>query len=58
MLIKTILNKVEKYKSFVYTGARFEVVEGQEALVVDVRSRVLYLIDYTGVDLGARKRWW
>ncbi len=37
--LKTILNKVEKYKSFVYAGVRFEVVEGQEALVVDVRSR-------------------
>ncbi len=39
MLLKTILNKMEKYKSFVYAGVRFEVVEGQEALVVDVRSR-------------------
>ncbi len=37
MLLKTILNKVEKYKSFVYAGAHFETVNDQEALLVDVR---------------------
>lgn len=39
MLIKTLLNKVEKNKSFVYDNEHFEAVEGQEALVVDMRSR-------------------
>ncbi len=39
MLIKTLLNKVEKYESFVYEGVRFEVVEGREALVVEMRAR-------------------
>ena len=40
MLIKTILNKIEKCKSFVYNEqARFEKVHNQEALVIPIKAR-------------------
>jgi transposase len=39
MLIKTILNHIEKHKSFVYTNARFERIHGREAIVVDLEPR-------------------
>ncbi|HAM52757.1 MAG TPA: ISL3 family transposase [Nitrospiraceae bacterium] len=39
MLIKTILNKGEKFKSFVYGKVTMEEVEGKEALVVEVHPR-------------------
>ena len=40
MLIKTILNKIEKCKSFVYKEqARFEMIHNQEALVIPVKAR-------------------
>lgn len=39
MLIKTLLNRVEKVKSFVYRAAQVETVAGEEALVVDIAPR-------------------
>ena len=39
MRIQTILNRVEKFKSFVYGEARLEEQGGGPALVVQVRSR-------------------
>ena len=39
MLIKTLLNKVERFKSFVYGSARVTMVAGTEALVIDIEPR-------------------
>jgi transposase len=39
MLVKTVLNHVEHFKSFVFSTVRFQVVRGSEALVVDVKPR-------------------
>lgn len=39
MLIKTILNKVEKFKSFVYRKITMETIAGTDALVVEVKPR-------------------
>lgn len=39
MLIKTVLNKVERFKSFIYGDCRFSVVGGFEALVIDIKPR-------------------
>ena len=39
MRIQTILNRVEKYKRFVYGGAKFEELADGLALVVPVRPR-------------------
>ncbi len=39
MRIQTILNRVEKFKSFVYGAARLEEHEGGPALVVQIEPR-------------------
>ncbi len=39
MHIQTILNRVEKFKSFAYGKAHWEDVQGDPALVIRVRSR-------------------
>jgi len=39
MLIKTLLNKVEKFKSFVYKSVKFDSVMGTEVLVVQIVAR-------------------
>jgi len=39
MLVKTLLNRAEKFKSFVYDNPRFEKVEGQIALVINILPR-------------------
>jgi len=39
MLIKTLLNKVERFKSFVYGAIYVQLVDGVEALVVDIEAR-------------------
>jgi len=39
MLIKTLLNKVERFKSFVYGSIRVKLVGGVEALVIDIEPR-------------------
>jgi len=39
MLIKTLLNKVEHFKSFVYGTTQIMLVAGVEALVVDITAR-------------------
>lgn len=39
MLIKTLLNKVERFKSFVYGTAQIMFIDGAEALVIDIVSR-------------------
>ena len=36
MLIKTLLNKVERFKSFVYTTTQIMLIGGVEALVIDI----------------------
>ncbi len=39
MLIKTLLNKVERFKSFVYGTVCFKQVNGVEALIIDIVPR-------------------
>jgi len=39
MLVKTVLNKVEHFKSFVFGTVIFEKIEGAEALVIEVNAR-------------------
>ena len=39
MLIKTLLNKVERFKSFVYGSTRVMLIGGTEALVIDINPR-------------------
>lgn len=39
MLIKTLLNKIERFKSFVYGKIQLETVAGEVALVVDMQPR-------------------
>ncbi|MCK4620591.1 MAG: ISL3 family transposase [Desulfuromonadales bacterium] len=39
MLIKTLLNKVERFKSFVYGSVCVLLVDGTEALVIDIEPR-------------------
>lgn len=39
MLIKTILNKIEKYKSFVYKKITLEKVDNQDALIMEIKPR-------------------
>lgn len=39
MLIKTILNKIEKFKSFVYGKTYWETRNGEEVVVVELSSR-------------------
>ena len=39
MLIKTLLNKVERFKSFVYGATQVKLVDGVEALVIDIEAR-------------------
>jgi len=39
MLIKTLLNKVERFKSFVYGTTQIMFVDGVEALVIDIVPR-------------------
>ena len=39
MLIKTLLNKVERFKSFVYGSVCIMLVNGTEALVIDIEPR-------------------
>ena len=39
MQIKTLLNKVENFKSFVLKAVSLEVIKGREALVTDIKPR-------------------
>jgi len=39
MLIKTLLNKIERFKSFIYGDARFQSIKGSEAPVIDIKAR-------------------
>jgi len=39
MLIKTLLNKVERFKSFVYGSTSVQLVDGVEALIIDIKPR-------------------
>ena len=39
MLITTILNKIEKYKSFVYKKAYLEQISGEEAIIIKIEPR-------------------
>ena len=39
MLIKTLLNKVERFKSFVYGSVWGQLVDGVEALIIDIEPR-------------------
>lgn len=40
MLLKTLLNKIEKYSSFVYKKVRFDVINTQESLIIEIESRM------------------
>jgi len=39
MLVKTVLNRVEHFKSFVFIAVSFQLVYGSEALVVEINAR-------------------
>lgn len=39
MLVKTILNRCQKFKSFVYSEVKFSLIEGFECLEITVRPR-------------------
>ena len=39
MLIKTLLNKVERFKSFIYGEGSFQAVKDSEALIIDIKPR-------------------
>jgi len=39
MLIKTLLNKVERFKSFIYGNSKLMRIGGNEALVIDIKPR-------------------
>lgn len=39
MLIKTLLNKVERFKSFIYGSSNLTTVNGEDALVIDIKPR-------------------
>ena len=39
MLLKTILNSIDKYKSFIYQQAFFEVISGIKSIVIEIASR-------------------
>jgi len=40
MLLKTLLNKIEKYSSFVYKKDHFDIINLQEILIIEINSRV------------------
>jgi len=39
MLIKTLLNKVERFKSFVYGSTQIMLIDGAQALIIDIAAR-------------------
>jgi len=39
MLFTTLLNKIEKFKSFVYKKAHLEQIDGEEAIIVEIEPR-------------------
>jgi transposase len=39
MLIKTVLNRLELFKSFVFGSVTFQVVNGSDAMVVEIKAR-------------------
>lgn len=39
MLIKTLLNKVERFKSFVYTSVCLKQINAKDALIIDIEPR-------------------
>jgi len=39
MLIKTLLNKVERFKSFIYGDSKLMTIGGNKALVIDIKPR-------------------
>lgn len=39
MLIKTLLNKVERFKSFIYGDSRLTTVNGADSLIIDIKPR-------------------
>ena len=38
MLVKTILNNIEKYKSFVYGGDYFEEYRGEQRIIIELSA--------------------
>jgi hypothetical protein len=39
MLIKTVLNRIEHFKSFIFGAITFQVVNGSEAQVIEIKAR-------------------
>ena len=39
MLFITLLNKIEKFKSFVNKNAHLEQIDGEEAIIVEIEPR-------------------
>ncbi len=48
MLLKTILNRIERYKSFVYGRIRLLEEEGELAIEVEVEARAKRFMCWTG----------
>ena len=40
MLLKTVLNKIEKYPSFVYKKVRFDIINFPESMIIEIHFRV------------------
>jgi len=54
MQIKTILNRVQKFKSFVYTKVRLIEERGQSFFLVDIAARVNAWLICSGCERGCR----
>ena len=59
MLIKTLLNKAEWFKSFVYTTTQVLFADGEEALVIDIvpRRNSMLVASELGVSLSGISGW-
>ena len=59
MLIKTLLNKIERFKSFPYGKCQLETVAGQDALVINMQSRRNSKDHWKqGLETGGWKQGW
>ena len=56
MLIKTVLNRVERYKSFVFGAVTFQLVNCSEALVIEIKARANSKPECTECGKRGKKR--
>jgi len=38
MLVKTVLNRLERFKSFVFATVTFQEINGSDALVIEIKG--------------------